>query len=111
MTAWTWGSVRAFRAARVDSCHHIEIRLSGLNGSIDEGRARAGGYHGGVRSPETPLGTRCTLCVRAWNSHPGKVNAVLGRCHSTSAQGLRCRRIRGVAHERKTGGCAARTLW
>jgi len=79
--------VRAFRPARVDSCDDVIIRLSGLNGSVDEGCARVGGYYGAVGPTRNTRPVHVVaLHVRARTRTPGKVNAVLSRRHSTSTQ-------------------------
>jgi hypothetical protein len=83
--------VPALRPARVDGCHHVVIRLSGLNRTVDEGRARVCRSHGGVGATghSRPVHV-VSHDIRTRTRIPGKINAVLYRAYSTPAKCILC---------------------
>ena len=96
--------VRTFRAARVDGCHNVVIRLSGLNGSVNEGSARIGRSNGGVGPAGNARPIHVVPChIRGGTRVPGQIYAVLNRRHSASTQRLCYWRICRVANKRQTG--------
>lgn len=77
--------VHTFPTARVESCHHVIVCLSGLNRSVDVGNAQVGRSHGGVGSTGDARSIYVVShYIRA--GFPREIYAVLNRRHTASTQ-------------------------